>query len=568
MKMTTRKSVGTYLLERLMKLGIRRIYGVPGDYNLEFLELIERTEGIAFIGNCNELNAAYAADGDARLSGISAVLTTYGVGDLSALSAVAGSYAEGVAVIMISGVPPQHAITQRALLHHTLADGNYENVMACYAQFTVAQARLLPQDAAGEIDRVLGAAWREKRPVYLQLPSDTCCVSVQVPVEQDVPAPCGSDPIQLQAAVANIMERLAKATQPVFLLDALVRRFDLRERVGELSRLLDIPFATLATGKGALCETSPNYLGIYGGKASAPELYERVRTADCIIGLGVRFVDATSGYFSYAFDPDAFINIQAFDTRCGMDTFLGVVVADLLDAIIATIKDRRDVHPSSVADAASGQVPVPAPLPVGQEVTPWGQPAFWARIQAFLRQGDVVLADNGTSLVALTHMRLPAECHFISQPVWAAIGYTLPALLGSLNASPDRRHLLFIGDGSFQMTAQELSSVLRAGHKPVIFLLNNRGYTIERMILGETAAYNDIANWDYAGLPGVMAQQDAALCLRVNSMPELEDALKQAQDPQRLVFIELGFGPMDGPVGISNFGGAVRHYDYGAFDGG
>ena len=563
MTMTTRKSVGTYLLERLMKLGVRRIYGVPGDYNLEFLELVERTEGISFIGNCNELNAAYAADGDARLSGISAVLTTYGVGDLSALSAIAGAYAEGVAVIMISGMPPQHAITQRALLHHTLADGNYENVMNCYAQFTVAQARLLPQDAAGEIDRVLGAAWREKRPVYLQLPSDTCCVSVQVPVGQDAPVPCGSDPVQLQAAVANITERLAHATQPVLLLDALVRRFDLRERVGELSRLLGIPFATLATGKGALCETSPNYLGMYGGKASAPALYERVKAADCIIGLGVRFVDATSGYFSYSFDPAAFINIQAFDTRCGADVFLGVAVADLLDGVIAQVRERRDAHRAPVTAVAAVTVPV-----AQDDATTWGQPAFWARIQAFLRQDDVVLADNGTSLVALTHMRLPAQCHFISQPIWAAIGYTLPALLGSLNASPDRRHLLFIGDGSFQMTAQELSGVLRARHKPVIFVLNNRGYTIERMILGETAAYNDIANWDYAALPGVMGERDAAVCLRVNSLPELEDALKQAQDPQRLVFIELGFEPMDGPTGISNFGGVVRHYDYGAFDGG
>ncbi|POF61529.1 pyruvate decarboxylase [Novacetimonas maltaceti] len=562
--MTTRKSVGTYLLERLRALGVRRIYGVPGDYNLEFLELIERTDGISFIGNCNELNAAYAADGDARLSGISAVLTTYGVGDLSALSAIAGAYAEGVPVIMISGVPPLHAITQRALLHHTLADGNYENVMNCYSQFTVAQTRLLPQDAATEIDRVLGAAWREKRPVYLQLPSDTCCVSVQVPATQDIACWYGSDPVQLQAAVADIMERLTHATRPVLLLDALVRRFDLRERVAELSRLLDIPFATLPTGKGALCETDPNYQGIYSGKASAPALYERVRTADCVIGFGVRFVDATSGYFSYAFDPAAFVNIQAFDTRCGGDVFMGVAAADLLDAIIAQVSERRATQQPPVSASPR---PVVAPQPAVQDTPAWGQPAFWARIQTFLRQGDVVLADNGTSLVALTHMRLPARCHFVSQPIWAAIGYTLPALLGSLNACPDRRHLLFIGDGSFQMTAQELSSILRARHKPVIFVLNNRGYTIERMILGETAAYNDIANWDYAALPGVMGASDAAVCLRVNSMDELEAALKQAEDPQQLVFIELGFAPMDGPTGISAFGGVVRHYDYGAFDG-
>ncbi|WP_239021234.1 alpha-keto acid decarboxylase family protein [Novacetimonas cocois] len=561
MKMTMRKSVGTYLIERLQQLGVRRIYGVPGDYNLEFLELIEQAEGLTFIGNCNELNAAYAADGDARLSGISAVLTTYGVGDLSALSAIAGSYAEGVPVIMISGIPPLHAIAQRALLHHTLADGGYENVMNCYRQFTVAQARLVPQDAAVEIDRVLGAAWREKQPVYLQLPSDTCCVSIAAPAGSDISPQPGSDPVQLQAAVAEIVRRLEQATRPVLLLDALVRRYDLGAWVRQLSEMLDIPFATLATSKAALCETSPHYQGIYGGKASSPALYDLVRQADCVIGLGVRFVDATSGYFSQSFDSDAFINIGAFDVRCGTDAFMGVAAADLLDGVLAHLAARASSSPTTkTTPVTTTEVPGKA---IG--TAEWGQPAFWARIQTFLRTGDVVLADNGTSLVALTHMRMPAECHFVSQPIWAAIGYTLPALLGALNASPERRHLLFIGDGSFQMTAQELSSILRAGHRPVIFLLNNRGYTIERMILGEKAAYNDIANWDYAALPDVLGPSGGAVCLRAGNADELEAALRQAEDPRHLVFIELAFEPMDGPTGIASFGGVVRRYDYGAF---
>jgi indolepyruvate decarboxylase len=174
-------SIGSFLIDRLVSLGVSRIYGVPGDYNLEFLELLENSKRLSFVGTCNELNAAYAADGEARLKGISVVLTTYGVGDLAALPGIAGSYSEGVPVLSISGAPPLRAIRSEALLHHTPADGNYGNVMQCFHEFTVAQALITPESAVYEIDRVLQACWREKRPAHLQLPSDICFIEIDVP---------------------------------------------------------------------------------------------------------------------------------------------------------------------------------------------------------------------------------------------------------------------------------------------------------------------------------------------------------------------------------------------------
>lgn len=148
-------TIGDFLLRRLQEFGIRHLFGVPGDYNLTLLEQVEALPTLDFIGNCNELNAAYAADGYARTQGFGAVLTTYGVGDLSALNGIAGAYAERVPVIMVSGMPPLHAIIDRALMHHTLGDGNYDNIMVTLRQFTVAQARITVENAAMEIDRVL-----------------------------------------------------------------------------------------------------------------------------------------------------------------------------------------------------------------------------------------------------------------------------------------------------------------------------------------------------------------------------------------------------------------------------
>ena len=87
-------TIGNFLISRLRQMGVRHIFGVPGDFNLQLLEQIGETDGIEFVGNCNELNASYAADGYARMNGASALLTTYGVGDLSALCGVAGAAAE------------------------------------------------------------------------------------------------------------------------------------------------------------------------------------------------------------------------------------------------------------------------------------------------------------------------------------------------------------------------------------------------------------------------------------------------------------------------------------------
>jgi indolepyruvate decarboxylase len=548
-------SIGSFLIDRLVSLGVSRIYGVPGDYNLEFLELLENSKRLSFVGTCNELNAAYAADGEARLKGISVVLTTYGVGDLAALPGVAGSFAEGVPVLSISGAPPLRAIRSKALLHHTLADGNYGNVVNCFREFTVAQALITPENAVDQIDRVLQACWREKRPAHLQLPSDICFTEIEVPDRALRLEAAPSDAARLTAAAACIATRLAHAKRPLLLLDSMVRSQRLAGLVGRLVDRFGLDFATLGSAKAVLSETNPHYVGMYNGKASAPEVFERVAEADCVVCLGVRFVDATSGWFSQALDAAAAIHIQPFDVTIGDDYFAGVAAAPLLEAIVQR-------------ETAVSQAPLrhPALLPpsnVQGYDQAWGQDAFWHRIGRFIAPGDVIVAENGTSLAGLSRLKLPEGCDFVSQPIWGAIGYTLPALLGTSLAAPDRRHLLFIGDGSFQLTGQELSTILRHGLKPVIFLLNNQGYTIERLILGKTSSFNDVANWHYADLPAVLAPTVRAHTFVVADCPELEVALEAATDPTALTFIEVKFERMDAPSGMPVFGKMAREYDYG-----
>src|ERR1700751_5445040 len=172
-------SIGNFLLRRLQEAGIRYLFGVPGDYNLGFMQQLEDRGKPAWIGNCNELNAAYATDGYARINGIGAMIVTHGVGTLSAINGIAGAYSEHVPVILVSGSLPLRAVQRGDLMHHTLVDPEKGNLLRIFAEVTAAQARLTPENAAGEIDRLILTAWRRKLPVYMELPSDISLVEVE-----------------------------------------------------------------------------------------------------------------------------------------------------------------------------------------------------------------------------------------------------------------------------------------------------------------------------------------------------------------------------------------------------
>ncbi|WAH60828.1 thiamine pyrophosphate-dependent enzyme [Pseudomonas silvicola] len=548
-------TIGDFLLRRLRELGIDHLFGVPGDYNLAFLEQVEARDDIQFIGNCNELNAAYAADGYARTRGFGCLLTTYGVGDLSALNGVAGAYAERVPVVLVSGAPPLHAILNRALLHHTLVDGNYDNVMVAVRQFTVAQARITVENATAEIDRVLLTCFRERRPVYLQLPSDLATLQVEVPTTALALRETRSDPQQLGEVLERLQQRLAKAVSPVLLVDVDVARFGLTEQVLSLIEARGLPFASMVPAKAVLDENHPLFLGTYVGAGSAPAVRTAVEESDCVIGLGACFADVSTGLFSQQLQADALIQLHPYSASLDGLNFNAVAVGQVLDGLITTTVKRADTPAlASVTAPQAWQAEADSPL---------SQARFWTRMGSFIRSGDVIIAENGTSASGLGGLRMPPAVTYISQPLWGAIGYTLPALLGTQLAQPARRQLLFIGDGSLQVTVQELSSLLRLNLKPIIFVINNDGYTIERLILGENSSYNDINPWRYAELPKVLDTRQRARCFTVHTEAQLEAVLSDPQGPEELLFIEVVMERMDAPDSLRRFAKLFADFDYG-----
>jgi indolepyruvate decarboxylase len=530
------------------------MFGVPGDFNLWFLEHTIQDSDIRFVGCCNELNAAYAADGYARLAGISALVTTYGVGELASLAGIAGAYAERVPMVCITGAPPVHATRERALLHHTMADGNFDNTLVCFREFTVAQARIDAPTARGEIDRVLRCCWLEKRPVYLQLPSDVGGVWIPPaagPLELDPPR---SDPRQLRRAIRQISERFAQAHRPAILLDADADRFGWTETLVALAEAQGVPIAHLPPARGVVSDSHPLSIGTYRGAASAPVVRATVEDSDCLLCVGTRFTDVSTGLFTHRIRPEAVIDLQPFSVKLDGELFSAVTAAELLEGLLH--RAREPAAPWS--KVTSPAVKPPAPTTQGA----LRQAVFWQHIQQYLQPRDVVVTDTGTSYFATANLILPECTAFIAQPVWAALGYALPAALGTGLAAPERRQLIFLGDGAFQMTVQELSTILRLELKPIIFLINNDGYTIERLIFGPRSSYNDISPWQYGRIPAVFDEAKRAVVHSVRTEAELRSALHAANDASRLHLIELVLARLDAPEALARFAQRAAEFNF------
>jgi indolepyruvate decarboxylase len=237
----------------------------------------------------------------------------------------------------------------------------------------------------------------------------------------------------------------------------------------------------------------------------------------------------------------------------GDDNYQAVTLKEVLRGVtdeVPQVKNRAPRH--AAAAVAVGRTR-------GDGSAKLTQAAYWQAMQGYLREGDVLFVDNGTSY-ALFGLKFPPKCTFVGSVNWGSIGYSVGALLGTLTAAPQRRHILFVGDGSFQVTAQELSTILRNDHKPVIFLINNGGYTIERGYLGKTETYNDIANWSYADLPKVFRRDTSARSFVVKTGSDLQRALSAPNDT--MIFVESIMDPFDalGPVATSSNKGAELNY--------
>ncbi len=546
-------TVSHYLLDRLKELGLDEIFGVPGDFVLGVFHDIEK-RNIRCICTCNELNAAYAADGYARKKGIGALLTTYVVGELSAINGVAGAYAERVPVVQITGCPATHHYKSKTLLHHTL--GDYEIPLKIYENVTVASTLLLDaKTAPAEIDRVLKECLYHKLPVYIGIPTDIVVAPCEKPKQKlEIPKRPFSDANTLQEALNEALVMINKAERPVIVVDGEIARFGLEKEVLKLIEASGFPFASMMLGKSVISEHHPQFIGLYEGDRSRDYVRKRVEEADCIILLGAMLTDFNTGGFTAVIDSGKTIkaNVERLEIR--HHNYPQVNLAEFLKQLSEKVIQKK-LEIKKATESCTHRATLQFKPEENKKLT---LARFFDRISHFLDQDSIMMVETGSALFAGAEVLQPEGCCFMSQTFFGSIGYTVGATLGASLANPKKRVSLFVGDGSFQVTCQDISTMIRYGARPIIFLINNDGYLVERVI--SDGPFNDLQPWKYHKLPELFS---GGWGCKVETEGELEKALQEASKrSQDLVFIELIFDKWDSPPSMTKAGAAMAKNNF------
>lgn len=541
-------TVGNYILDRLAELGVDRVFGVPGDFNLFFLDDVLAHEKLDWVGNANELNAGYAADGYARVKGLGALVTTYGVGELSAINATAGSYAENVPVIHIVGAPSLSAQNSHLRMHHTLGDGDFKHFMRMASEVSAAVAALHPATAATDIDRVIRTAVIHRKPGYLMLPVDVSTMPATPPsrpldVDSHVSSP------DIEALFKDAVTDFMRGKSVTVLADIMAERLGAVQDVRALVTETKFPFASLMWGKAVLNETKPNFAGIYVGGLSAEHTRAVVEDAEVLVCAGVEFTDTTTGIYSHQIDFGRVINIGAESTSVAGRHYAPLTMASALN-IVKEVSLELGLKGTPFEASTTDE---PLPEITDEALT---QDVLWRVLSSNLDEKNTVVVDMGTSFFGMATRKFPRDSRFIGMPLWGSIGYSIPALLGAAMADTDSRGVLMVGDGSAQLTIQEIGTIIREGVNPVVFLINNDGYTIERSIHGVEAEYNDITAYDWSKIPAAFGGTDSnTVTLRAATVREFDEACRVAKENRdKLVFIEVVTAPMDMPELLEKFG--------------
>lgn len=531
------ETVIEYVLRRLKEIGVDHIFGVAGDYAFTVQDAIVKHPGIEWVGCCNELNAGYAADGHARVHGVAALSTTYGVGELSAINAVAGSYAENLPVVHLTGMPAMPVQKARAQVHHTLGNGEFDLFKNMADTVVCASAIMTPQNVASETERLIAAAMYQRRPVYMAFPSDLADEPV-VSRAQPLDLPFSNRP-SLDAAVAAITEALGSAGTACVLPGILTARLGLRDAVQALLDASGLPFATMFADKSVLDEQQAAYIGMYDGRLMDVDVRAFVESCDQVVGIGTMMTDFNSGAFTANLDPARTIDIGHHRTRVGSQVFTSVEIGDVLSEL--TQRVRKRTIPTTIRPTTLGPVTGDGDAEITAE-------ALYPRWERFFKPNDIIIADTGTSSMGIAFARLPKGAQFHNQTLWGSIGWATPAAFGAAVADPGRRLILVTGEGAHQLTAQEISQFGRRGLKPIVFVLNNNGYLIERLLCKDPAiAYNDLASWNYAELPHALG------CMgwytpRVTTCAELDAAMQAAEQGDTAAYIEVVTGTYTAPT--------------------
>ncbi|MBI5314852.1 MAG: alpha-keto acid decarboxylase family protein [Nitrospirae bacterium] len=530
-------TIGSAVIDRLHQLGVRHIFGIPGDYVLSLYKLIEASP-IQQIGTTREDCAGFAADAYARINGIGAVCVTYCVGGLNTVNAIACAYAERSPVVLLTGSPGLSERIRTPYLHHMVRD--FSTQREVFEKITVAAISLDdPSTAEREMDRAFSSMLRYRRPIYIEIPRDLVHTSLANPLRplclDDEP----SESAALEEAIAEVRTMLALASRPAILAGAEIGRFGLQDDLTRLVERLNVPIASTLLGKSVIREDHPLYVGVYGGLIARDEVQQFINESDCLLILGsilsdVEDLNADSPLLS----EGRTIHATADRVAIKHHRYDAIRFQDFVKALVSNPLPAFPSRPLPTP-------PSPAQISIAPDA-PVTLNGLFHHLDGLLNEQTLVIADVGESLFAAADLHVHRRFEFLSPAYYTSMGFAVPAAIGASFADPTLRPIVLVGDGAFQMTGTELSTAVRYGQTPIVIVLNNRGYSTEREIL--EGPFNDVHEWHYERICDMVG---GGVGTRITTQGGFERGLAIAlADTSRLHVMNVLLDPADRSAGM------------------
>jgi indolepyruvate decarboxylase len=520
-----RMPLGQFLFEYLHRRGVRHSFGIPGDFALPTFAWLEKSK-IENVTMTHEPSAGFAADAYARINGLGLVCVTYCVGGLNVLNAIAGAYAEKSPVVVVSGAPGRKDREKDPLLHHKVK--TFETQRRIYDEVTVASAVLLDEErAASEIVRCVEACLRHKRPVYIEVPHDMADrvipTAVHIPTTKEE-----SDPHTLVAALEETFALIRAAKKPVILAGVELARYRMNHLVVRMAERMNIPIAADLLSKSAVPENHPLYLGVYGGAMSSDDaVREYVESADLVLMLGTFITDMSMGFYTAKLERKRTVLATTERVNVGYHRYEAIQFRDFLDGLANAALSKKYFRPPSPPALAR-------PLTKRERTDRLSVVDVFRILSLHLDDRACVVADIGDSIFGAVGIRSAKQAQFIAPAYYMSMGFAVPASIGVALASRKYRPYVVVGDGAFQMTGTELSTAVRLGLNPIVFVLNNDGYGTMRRI--HDGSFNAITQWNYAAICDLIGGGESAI---VSTKGQLDAAIRQAQSSNKPTVIEV-----------------------------
>ena len=524
--MEIQTTVGEYLINQLYSLNIKHIFGIPGDYVLGFYDQLS-TSKIKTITTCDEQGAGFAADAYARVNGIGAVCVTYCVGGLKLLNTTAEAYAEKSAVVIISGSPGISERKKSSLLHHKIKD--YDTQYNIFKNVTVASTVLDDINTIPiEIERVLSAAIQQKLPVYIEIPRDMAYKVVKGPQECHIPDLI-INPKAMKEALDETANMINNSNNPVVVAGVEIQRFGLQNYLLEFLNKTSIPVVSTPLSKSVLSENHPMYLGVYEGAMGYQNVRQYVEQSDCVLILGSLITDIDFGNSPTPVDQEKTINATSSKIYIKYHNFDDIPLKEYLKNLckinIKKFQSNKEIRKGQKIAIGKNKI-------LNEKITVNG---LFTILNHFITADNMVIADVGDALFGGLDLFIHKGTEFISPAFYLSMGFAIPASLGAQLSNPNIRPIVLVGDGAFQMTGMELSTIAKENLNPIIILLNNDGYRTERSLLD--GPFNNLYCWNYSKVTEIIGKGNSYI---VETEKQLETALSNAnKNPKEYSLIEV-----------------------------